>query len=422
VTEVATPETSPYRHSSQISHLRGRRAAVVVFSYYPTDPRPRRAAEALVRAGMHVDLICLKETATDCKRETVNGVDILRVPLRRRRGRALGYLAQYLAFLVTSFGILAARSLTRRYSLVHVHNMPDILVLSALVPKLLGAKVILDLHDPMPELMTTIFGLEPNSLRVRALKRLEKMSIGFADLALTVNVACKRLFVSRSCPAGKMQVIMNAPDEALFPFRSARTENAVRKPGQPFVIMYHGSLVERNGLHLLVEALASVRPAIPGARLKIYGSSTPFLKHVMASALATGLGEIVEYLGPRSLEDLADAIRESDVGVIPNTRSLFAEINTPTRIFEYLALGTPVIAPRTAGILDYFGNDGLTYFELGDSADLARRIEYIFSHPGEAFETVRRGQAVYRAHTWRQERQSFVDLADELLADPRKRA
>ncbi len=102
-----------------------------------------------------------------------------------------------------SGAILAGRALKRRYDLVHVHNMPDVLVFSALVPKLLGAKVILDLHDPMPELMMTIFGLRENSRSVRLLKILEKWSLGCADAVLTVNEACKKIFSARSCPAGK---------------------------------------------------------------------------------------------------------------------------------------------------------------------------------------------------------------------------
>ena len=103
------------------------------------------------------------------------------------------------------------------------------------------------------------------------------------------------------------------------------------------------------------------------------------------------------------------------MGIIPNQRNIFAEINTPTRIFEYLALGKPVIAPRAAGIQDYFDTTALIFFELGDSEDLARKIEYVYVHSAEAVESVMRGQEVYRAHTWRQERQRLVNLVGELL-------
>ena len=95
--------------------LRGKRAAMVVFSYYPADPRPRRAAEALVKEGMSVDLICLRAAGRDARRETAHGVDVLRLPLERRRGGAAGYVLQYAPFVLASLAVLATRSLTRRY-------------------------------------------------------------------------------------------------------------------------------------------------------------------------------------------------------------------------------------------------------------------------------------------------------------------
>jgi len=395
--------------------LRGKRAAMVVFSYYPADPRPRRAAEALVNEGMEVEVVCLKDG--EAKRQTLNGVKILRVPMRRRRGGMFEYVFQYAVFVVLSLAILAVRSMRRRYHVVYVHNMPDVLVLSALVPKAQGAKVILDLHDPMPELMMSIFNLPHDSLRVRTLERLEKWSIRFADLALTVNLACKRLFVSRSCPPEKVQVVMNSPDEKIFGVRAPRpAPPPPRAPGQPFVIMYHGSLVERNGLQLAVDALARVRRSVPSAELRIYGPSSPFLERVMKSVRAQGLTSAVQYLGPIRLEDIVGAIEDCDVGVIPNQRSVFTEINTPTRIFEYLAVGKPVIAPRAGGIRDYFDEESLIFFELGDVADLAQKIEYVFFHPAEAAEIAGRGQDVYRAHAWRAERQTLVNLAADLVS------
>jgi glycosyltransferase involved in cell wall biosynthesis len=396
--------------------LRGKRAAMVVFSYYPADPRPRRAAEALVKEGMSVDLICLRAAGGDARRETVNGVDILRLPLERRRGGAAGYMFQYAAFVLASVTALTARSLTRRYDLVYVHNMPDILVLSALVPKALGAKVILDLHDPMPELMMTIFNLDQESVWVRTLKRLEKWSIRQADLALTVNLACKRLFESRSCRPEKIQVVMNSPDEEIFGSRRLGSESAVRQDvSRPFVIMYHGSLVERNGLALAVEAVARLRASGARVELRIYGHENQFLTRVMESVHARGLAEAVRYLGPRRLEEIVAAIEECDVGIIPNHRSVFTELNTPTRIFEYLAVGRPVIAPRAGGILDYFSEDALIFFEIGDADDLARKIEAVRSDPGGAAEVVRRGQKIYREHAWRQEREVLLELVEELV-------
>jgi glycosyltransferase involved in cell wall biosynthesis len=397
------------------SGLCGKRVGMVVFSSYPADPRPRRAAEALLNEGMHLDLICEAGEKLP-KREHLGGLEIIRIPIRHSRGGNLSYIYQYCSFILMSASILAWRSLLRRYDLVYIHNMPDVLVFSALLPKALGAKAILDLHDPMPELMMTIFNLEENSLGVRVIRQLEKWSMACVDLVITVNVACKRIFTARSCRAEKVGIVMNSPDGQIFPYRAARSyPESGGASGRPFVIMYHGSLVERNGLDLAVDALARVRETAPGAELKICGARTPFLGEVMQKAHSLGLQSCIRYLGPKGLEELVAEIETCDVGVIPNQRNPFTDINTPTRIFEYLALGKPVIAPRTPGIQDYFDPGSLLFFEAGDAGDLATKIECVYFNSRLATETAERGQQIYLAHTWQEERATLVRLVSGLL-------
>ncbi len=422
VTQIRSSKTSSLEYDELASlrtrRLSGRRAAVLLFSHYPADPRPKRAAEALAALGVNIDLICLRDGDGELAHETYGSINVTRVRLKRQRRGKLGYINQYGGFVLTSFFYLASRSLTRRYDLVHVHNMPDVLVFSAIVPKLLGAKVILDLHDPMPELMQTIFNLPEESLSVVVLKRLEKWSIRFADLVLTVNLACKKIYTSRSCQSHKIQVVINSPDDEIFRFQSGDVRGVNRKNGneaKPFVILYHGSLVYRNGFDLAVEALEKVRKTIPSARLSVCGKRTNFFEKVMESAQSRGLDRSVDYLGVRNLKEIVDAIEGCDLGIIPNHRNIFTEINTPTRIFEYLALAKPVIAPRTKGIQDYFGDNDLIFFELGDADDLARKIEFAFSHPAEVAETVKRGQEVYLSHTWSRERLTLLNSISELL-------
>jgi glycosyltransferase involved in cell wall biosynthesis len=388
---------------------------MVVFSFYPADPRPRRAAEALVSMGMAVDLICLRESVDEETREVVNGIDIRRVPIARRRGGVFGYVYQYSAFLLISSAILAVRSLVSRYDLVYVHNMPDVLVWSGLIPKMFGAKVILDLHDPMPELMMTIFDLPPQARMVRFLKLLEKWSIGFVDSVITVNRACAKLFASRSCSPQKITVVMNSPDEEIFRVSDGPVSANIRSASRPFVVMYHGSLVERNGLDLAIDAFAILRQSIPNAELRIYGSRNAFLERVMQCVQDGGLADAVHYLGPKPLEGIVEAIKQCDVGIIPNQRNIFTELNTPTRIFEYLALGKPVIAPRAPGVCDYFDDKSLILFELGSSEDLARNLEYVFHHPDDIAKITRRGQEVHQLHRWGQERLRLTTVASELI-------
>lgn len=397
------------------SRFAGKRVAMVTFSPYPYDPRPRRAVDALVGEGASIDMICLGDESAP-KREVLNGVSVLRLPIKHDRRGKFAYAYRYAAFILTSSAIFAWRALRRRYDLVYVHNMPDILIVSSLFPKALGAKVVLDLHDPMPELMMTIFDAPQSGKSVQLLKRLEKWSIARADLVITVNVACKRIFSARSCPPEKIAVVMNSPDGRIFPFRGTRSETLAENNGtRPFVIMYHGSLVERNGLDVAIEAFSQVRAAVPTAELRIFGAKTAFLERMMDTVRNKNLHESVRYLGSRRLEDLVTEIESCDLGVIPNHRNAFTEINTPTRIFEYLALGKPVIAPSTPGIQDYFNKESLLFFEAGNPGDLAQQIEYAFSHPREVQEIVRKAQRVFQEHTWDCERETLLRRMSEVL-------
>ncbi len=417
--QLATSETGP--NPTHRSQLAGKRAGVLLLSKYPNDPRPRRAAEALAAQGMTVELICLKQKKKESSRDFFNGVNILRLPMQHKRGGKLAYLFHYLSFIAASFAIITFRSLKKRYDIVHVHNMPDILVFSCILPRLLGSKIVLDLHDPMPELMQTIYGLPESSKGVKLLKFLEKISIGFSDAVITVNQTCKKIFSKRSCPAEKILVVMNAVDEKVFSIRSPKSLTSSRN--EKFSIMYHGSLVERNGLGLAVRAMARVRkPLRRKMELRIYGEDTDFLQAMLSLAAKQGIENSIRYMGSKSIEEIVAAIDDCDLGIIPNLRNIFTLLNTPTRIFEFLSRGKPVIAPSAPGIMEYFSEKTLVTFELGSEIDLASKIEYAYDNPKELLEITGRGHQVCLSHRWKEEQEGFLNLIENQLGckDERK--
>jgi glycosyltransferase involved in cell wall biosynthesis len=395
--------------------LVNKRAAVIVYSYYPSDTRVRRAAEAMVEAGMSVDLLCLTDLESDLPNEIIQGVNVFRVPLKRRRGSKWAYLTQYGRFFISSFRFLTFRGSRQKYDVVHVHNMPDFLVFTAILPKCSGAGVILDLHDPMPELMTSIYGLRENQWQVRLLKWVEKRSIKFSTIALTPNITFKNLFVRRSCKPDKMQIVMNSPDQDSFdPQRFASSARSADSPVE-FRLMHHGSIVHRHGLDILVEAIALLKPKIPGIRLDIYGHNEPFLETFLEVAKKLGVSDVVRFHGAKSPKDIAEAIHNADLGVIPNRRSAFTALNFPTRIFEYLAMNRPVIAPATRGITDYFSDNELLMFEQENLQDLAEIIFYAWKHPAEVKEFVQLGNNVYQRHLWNGEKAFYLKQVEKSL-------
>ena len=77
-------------------------------------------------------------------------------------------------------------------------------------------------------------------------------------------------------------------------------------------------------------------------------------------------------------------------------------------------MGKPVIAPRTQGILDYFDEGSLYFFEPEDVDDLARVIFEVYSSPNHREQMLKKGINIYRGHRWSSEKTRLIDLIKSL--------
>lgn len=382
-----------------------KRIAMVVLSSYPIDVRVRREAEALCDAGAEIDVLCITQRG-ELTKDNVNGINVFRLNLKRYRASKLRYLLEYALFFSWSFLKLTYLELRNRYDIIHVHNMPDFLVLTAIIPKLFGAKIVLDLHDPMPELFSSMINVDEKHYIVMILKFFEKICIKFANLVLTPNIAFKKLFVSRGCPDSKIQIVMNSPDEKVFKYHNNSLKES--KYSSKFLLMYHGAIVERHGLDIAVKAVAELKEKIPNIYMVIYGRGN-FLTKVEKLIDELNLKDHFEIRGFAVVDEIAAFIPQIDIGVIPNRTNPFTQLNFPVRIFEYLINKKTVIVPETGGIKDYFDPESIYYFKPGDSANLAETIFRIYSNNGESKKTLEKSYAVYKNYTWELQKQQLIE-------------
>jgi len=390
---------------------------MIVYSYYPNDVRVRKEAEALAEKGYSIDIICLKNNG-ELKEQVINGVHVYRFDMKRQRKGKLTYLWQYFIFIIRSFLMVNLLDLRKKYSIVHIHNMPDILILSGIVQKMKGAKLVLDLHDPMPEVYMTKYSLSSDHIIIKTLKLFERVCVKLADIVLTPNIAFQNLFVSRGCPKDKIHIIMNSPQESIFFKDIQKNANCVIRQdlfdGKHFIIMFHGTIVERHGLDTAVEAMVHLKKHIPNVAFLVFGEGD-FVDTFLKLREKHDLTEVIHYYGHVPIEEIVTVIPKIDVGLIPNKLSPFTDLNLPTRIFEYLCLGKPVIVPRTKGILDYFNEEDIYYFESDNPENLCSVILDVHSNEKKRQEIIMRGIRVYRRHTWDNERERLLKLVDNLV-------
>ena len=392
------------------------RICMIALTDYPADTRVRREAEALVRRGDEVDVVCPATPALGTRR-SIGGVSIRTVTRSTyspdSRGR--NYIARYVSFIFAAMWTVLRLHLRRRYDVVHVHTMPDVLVFSAIGPKLLGASVLLDVHDLMPELYASKFGVPASHPMIRLLRVLERASIAFADRAVAVHRPHLDALVRHGNPEERFGIVMNVPDSSLFARRASEP------PASPFTLVYHGMIGRRNGLDVAVRAVEQARGAIPHLELRIIGDGDD-AERLEALIDELGVQDAVRFdRGLFDIDELLPVITRAHVGIVPIQDDAFTRFMLPVKLLEYVALGIPVIASRTATISDYFDDSMICFSAAGDADELAARLIELHRHPEERMRLATAADGFNSLHGWERERERYYRLVDALVASAASR-
>jgi len=396
------------------------RVCFIRHSFYPSELNVKREAEALVKEGYEVSIICLRQEGEKA-RETIDGVEVFRMPVGHKRGKILRYIFEYNAFFLLAAWKSAALHLRRRFDVVQVNTMPDALVFAALVPKLMGAKVILHMHEPMPELFGTMFPGWRYKWFIGLIKLVEKISLRFADRVLTVTREMRDNFGKRGADVNKITVIVNVPDDDLFSlerFVGLREEvDRIKREGKrrgEFRVFCHGAIEERYGLDLIVRAVGLLEERIPGIRFRFLGKGD-YLEEILGLCEEIDIKERVEYLGFVPFEEMVREILSCDVGIVPMRKNPYSVLVHTNKMYEYIAMGKPVIASRLDSVASYFPEDTIVYFEPGNHEDLAEKIFYVYAHPEEIPERMAKVKEIYETYRWNRERKKYLGVYRSLL-------
>jgi glycosyltransferase involved in cell wall biosynthesis len=410
-------ETSPTEAASR------ERIALVRWNYYRADALLRRQAAALVAHGYAVDVLCPREPGTPAV-EQLGGIRVLRVGSPKYRGERLAlYARAYASFFWHALAALTRLHHRRPYAAVQVYSMPEALVFTALWPRLTGAPLIYAAADLTTELYASKFGGHANALAAALLRLQERVCLRLADLVITVHEDYRQRLLARGVPPERLLVVLNLPDEGLF-HHSLRDRLLAAAPraSDEFVLVYHGSLVERYGADLLVRAVGLLRERIPGLRLRIYGDGD-LRPRLVALVEELGLADRV-YLSPGYVlvEEIPPLVATADVGVVPTRADPFTQTILPTKLLEYLALGLPSVATRTRTVLAHVPAEAVEYCAPDDPAALAASIERLWADPARRQALAAAGLAWTATHNWASQAAAYCAAVDALIARRRQPA
>ena len=384
---------------------------MIAYTHYSTDPRVIREAEVALRAGFDVDVLVLRRDS-EPPRENVRGVNVLHLNQRRYRGKGhLNYLVAYFQFFLRCMFKTAALHLRKRYRVIHVNNMPDFLVFSTIFARLLGARIVLDIHDPMPDTFAWKFRGGHKGPLYKVLLLQERLSAMYSDAVVTVSDPVKYgILVQHGIPEGKIYVAANFADDQIFTLRPTPAYQGKVK------MIFHGTILERYGLRDLVTALARVQRR-DALSVRIIGEGD-FSEELKSLIKSLGIEDFVHFenrLYP--LVEIPDIVSQYHLGLAPLQLSPSTNYGLPSKVIEYLALGMPVITVPNTAISFYLKPGDCYFYEPGNVDQLAAMLNRIVDNPAELSQFRERAIEIRHKFLWSHESARYVQLLKDLAAN-----
>jgi glycosyltransferase involved in cell wall biosynthesis len=367
-----------------------------------------RYAHALVERGDEVDVIALASDRQQPAFEVVDGVNVHRIQSRARNEKGkYSYLFRLIRFCTKSSFVLGRLHLKHRYALVHVHNVPDFLVFSAWLPKLMGARIILDIHDILPEFFANKFHRPETSIYVRCLKIIERLCARFSNHVIISNHLWFDKIVSRSVSRKNCSALINYVDPDIFGHRRTRHDGK-------FILLYHGGLQWHQGLDLAIRAFGRTGAAVPAAEFHIYGGGSvkPELQTLVQQL---GLNQKVLFFDSLPLRRIADIVANADLGIVAKRADSFGNEAYSTKIMEYMAAGVPVIVSKTKIDRYYFNDSTVRFFESGNEGELVEAMVCLMKDHKLREQLARNADEYVARNNWNMKKHEYLHLVDSLL-------
>ncbi len=365
--------------------------------HVPFDTRIfHRELKSLTAAGHETHLVARHDTDT-----TVEGIVIHAVRSHESMARRI----------ISSPGEVLRRALAERYDIFHFHD-PELIPVGVRL-KRLGMTVIYDVHEDYPDYFRHKQAFHP-LLRLpfsAAIAALERMTAGMFDAVVTVTPTIYERFRRLN---RRTVMVRNFPGPDELPGNDGPAWK-----GREDAVAYVGSLTMDRGLREMIDAVGMIEERRT-VRLLLAGDfGTPDVERRVRNLPAWCL---VDFHGHTDRAGTGAMLGRAKAGMVlchPRSNYLRAY---PTKMFEYMAAGIPVIAsdfplwreivePAECGILvDPF-----------DTRAIADAVLYLIEHPDEARRMGRSGRAAAEdRYNWNNEGRVLTGLYDELERELKK--
>ena len=251
--------------------------------------------------------------------------------------------------------------------IVHIHE-PELFSIAVKMKKSFNTKIVYDVHEDYTSMIKTFSRLTwpLKTLKIKYWEYKERQFLKYVD---EIFIASPTIVNSDFISQGFSPTLLeNFP---LKKFIQKVEFNSKIKNS----IIYHGNLGPERGISDLIKALSIVVSEIPNANLSIFGSyrKPSYKDELMQLIKSLELKKNITIKGHMEHKDIWGHLRKHEVGVIPFRNNSLTSINTPTKLFEYMACGCKIVSASLKPILRY-DIKGIDFFSPGDVNDLANSV------------------------------------------------
>lgn len=389
---------------------------------YPWDIRTEKVCAALVAAGHDVHIVA-RNKQWKAERERLPEGTVHRMRPWRTLGRRLDAALGFPAFFSPRWrGLIDRVAREVRADAIIVRDLP-LCPTAIRTGRALGIPVLLDMAENYPAMMREIWDdgrakLVDHLVRnPRAVAAVERYCVEHADRVITVVEESAERVIALGADPSRVDVVSNTPSAE----RAATAVDRRRAPGAPLELVYLGLMEIHRGVGDVLEAVARLRAQGHAVRLTLIGSGrddTIFKER----AAALGLGaDAVEFCGYVENREALRRVALADVGLVPHRASEAWNTTIPNKLFDYMAVGLPVVASDAVPVARVLRETGAgESYRSGDVEALTRALARMLdpAHRLAAGEAGRR--AVREQHNWEASTATLLAGLDAAVAARRR--
>ncbi|MBD2795688.1 glycosyltransferase family 4 protein [Xenorhabdus sp. 18] len=148
----------------------------------------------------------------------------------------------------------------------------------------------------------------------------------------------------------------------------------------PKKVLYLGSLHRWKGVPTVMKAMFY----LDNVELDIAGGTTEQIERLRQVAEQIGVSDKVNFLGFIQPKKRFQVIADSDICVLPLTKtSIGSRYTSPLKLFEYMAMGKPVVISDFPSIRDAVDEDAVNFADSENAESFAEQIQWLINHPAE---------------------------------------